>query len=525
MKRTVKFTSVLVLALAMLVAMASVASAVNVTIEGGAQGSEYSAYKILSATDGGDGKFAYTLNDKYTAILQTISGKTEQADIVDYLEEQETAEETRALADALYAAIVAADIDADDVTDNDVFENLDQGYYLIAETKLANEADTFSLVMLRTAGKDNIPIETKEDLPSVEKKIEEKNDSTGDSSWGDHADFDIGDSINYRITGTVSENYAEYKSYYYRFVDTMDAGLTYNKDAKVYLVNGEDKVEVTEQFTIVETENNGFTVTANLKELTDVNIVVSTKIVVEYSATLNANAVHGIPGNENVVYLEYENNPYHTADGNPATPDRPGDETPDNPDDDTPGKTVEDINVVFTFKSTVNKVDKDGEALNGAGFTLYKEIYTPAAEEGGEATYAWEAVGEEIKGVTTFNFLGLDAGNYKLVETTIPAGYNKCDDVVFEVAATYDLENTPPTLIAMEVKDAEGVVVSEGDEASFTVVLDDGEIITDVVNVSGSELPSTGGMGTTIIYILGGVLLVGGLVAFITVKRMRGSDN
>ncbi len=524
MKRTVKFTSVLVLALAMLVAMASTAFAVDVTINGGANGSEYSAFKLLSATDGGEGKFAYTLNDKYTAILQAVTGKTEQADIVAYIGEQDTAEETRAFADAVYAAIVTAGIEADDTTDNDVFEGLEQGYYLIAETQLANEADTFSLVMLKTAGEENITVTTKEDLPTVEKKIEEKNDSTGDASWGDHADYDIGDSINYRITGTVSEKYADYKSYYYRFVDTMDAGLTYNKDAKVYVVNGESKVEVTEQFTIVETEDNGFTATANLKELADVTVNASTKIVVEYSATLNANAVHGTPGNENVVYLEYENNPYHAADGNPATPDRPGDETPEDTDDDTPGKTTEDVNIVFTFKSTVNKVDKDGEALAGAGFTLYKEIYTPAAEEGGEATYAWEAVGEEIKGVTTFNFLGLDAGNYKLVETTVPAGYNKCDDVVFEVAAAYDLEKDPPELTAIEVKDADGVVVSEGNEAAFSVDLAAGEVVTDVVNVTGSELPSTGGMGTTILYILGGVLLVGGLVALIAVKRMRG-DN
>ena len=527
MKRTRKITGVILLALAMLVSIATSAFATDITINGGANGSEYSAYKLLGATDGGDGKFAYTLNDTYTAILQAATGKTEQADIVAYINALDT-DGIRTFADAVYTAIVAADpaIEADATTDTAKFEGLEQGYYLIAETKVGDVSDTFSLVMLDTAGQDNITVNTKEDKPSVEKKIEEKNDTTGESSWGDHADYDIGDVINYRITGTVSNKYADYNSYYYSFIDTMEDGLTYNDDAKVYVVNGDSKVEVTEQFTI-DGDDHSFTATANLKELTGVNITATTTIVVEYTVTLNEDALHGEPGNKNEVYLEYENNPYHEADGNPDTPDRPGDETPENPDDDTPGETPKDVNIVFTFKSVVNKVDKDGVELAGAGFTLYKWVKggIPAEEEGGEATDGWVEVEAEITGVTTFNFIGLDAGKYKLVETTVPAGYNKCDDVEFEIAATYSTEVDPPELTALQVKNSAGEVVSEGETATFSVTMSEGVVSTDVVNLTGSELPSTGGIGTTIFYILGAILVIGGVVALVAKKRMSGSDN
>jgi len=513
----------------MLISMATSALATDITINGGANGSEYAAYKLLDATDGGNGKFAYTLNDKYDDILATVTGKTEQADIVAYINALDAAD-IQTFANAVYAAIIAADpaISADATTNTAKFEGVAQGYYLIAETKVGDTADTFSLVMLDTAGQESITVNTKEDKPSVEKKIEETNDTTGVTSWGDHADYDIGDSINYRITGTVSSKYADYNSYYYSFVDTMDTGLTYNQDAKVYVVNGEEKVDVTAQFTVANTVADeaivGFTATANLKELTGVTVDKDSIVVVEYTATLNENAIHGKPGNENEVYLEYENNPYHEADGNPATPDRPGDETPENPDDDTPGVTPKDVNIVFTFKTVVNKEDKDGNALAGAGFTLYKLVMGEA--EGEEpATADWVVVEPEITGVTTFNFVGLDAGKYKLVETTVPDGYNKCDDVVFEVAASYSTEVDPPALTALQVKDDAGVVISEGETVSFNVDLDEGVVSTDVVNLSGTELPSTGGMGTTILYVVGAILVLGGVVALIAKKRMSGSDN
>ena len=134
------------------------------------------------------------------------------------------------------------------------------------------------------------------------------------------------------------------------------------------------------------------------------------------------------------------------------------------------------------------------------------------------------SVGNEVKDVTTFTFTGLDAGQYKLVETTVPAGYNKADDVEFTIEATYDTESADPKLTSLVVKDKDGSVISataENQEASFATVLLEGKVSTKVVNKAGAELPSTGGIGTTIFYILGGLLAVGAVVLLVTKRRMN----
>lgn len=476
MKKMRKILS-LMLTMIMVFTMSANVFAAKITISGGAEGSVYVAYKVLNATDGGNGKYAYTLNEKYEAALKEVTGKDNQKEIIAYIEAlKDNAAEVRTFADALYSKINNEKVDY--TSESGIFSEVEQGYYLIAEKTLGSEQDTYSLVMLDTAGKDDITVKTKEDTPTVEKKVEEKNDSTGESSWGDSADYDVNDVINYKITGTVSSKYADYQNYYYSFGDTMDAGLTLNKDFIKVTINDTD---VTSQFTI-EAEDHAFTATANLKKLTGVTIDANTKIIVTYTATLNENAVSGTTGNKNKVVLEYENNPYNKEDGKP----------------EKPGKTPEDVNIVFTYDVVVNKTDNENQPLAGAGFTLYK--YDSVAKD-------WVAVGSEITGVTTFEFKKLDEGKYKLVETTVPAGYNKADDIEFEIAST--LEGT-------ELK---GLTVTPNDD-KFTITLESGKIETTVVNQSGAELPETGGIGTTIFYVVGAILVIGAAVVLITRRRM-----
>ena len=502
MKQT-KLLSVL-LALLLVFALSAGTFAAEITIDGGATNSEYAAYKLLNATNSAADhtKFAYTLNDKYTSILQEATGKTTQKDIVAYIQNLD-ASEIRAFADDVYKKIKDASpaIASDYITSTDKFEDVAQGYYLIVETKLGTAADTYSLVMLDTAGLDKVTVNTKENAPTVDKQVEEKNDSTGVNSWGESADYDIGDKINFKITGKVSSKYADYKSYYYSFADTMSNGLTYNKDAKVFVVNGENKINVTEQFKKEETDSS-FTITANLKELNDVTINENTTIVVEYTVTLNENAVSGSAGNKNEVILKYENDPYHEGDGNPSTSDAP----------ETPGETPKDINIVFTYDLTVNKVDASNKPLEGAGFTLFK--FSVAENE-------YVAIGNEITGVTTFDFKGLDAGQYKLVETTVPAGYNKADDIEFIIKATYDTSKDPVELAGLQVTKTDSTVISTGSDASFNADMQTGKVATKVVNTTGPQLPSTGGMGTTLFYVLGSVLLLGAVVLLVVRRRMR----
>ncbi len=512
MKHMKKFTAML-LAVIMVLGMAMSASAASITIDGGAENSKYAAYRLLKAElpteDDTSGTYNFTVNEKYLDVLKEVTAKETDKDIVEYIEALDAAG-VRAFADAVYAKIKG--MTADYTAVENVFDDVEMGYYLIAETELGDKSDTYSLIMLDTAAANNdasITITTKEDKPTVDKEVEEVNDTTGNSGvWGESADYDIGDTISYRITGTVSNKYANYASYYYSFSDSMDSGLTLNQDSIKITVNG---IDITESFTITK-QDHEFVASSNLKEITtgkdsegmdvDVSIDADDEIIVTYTATLNENAVSGETGNKNEVVLKYENNPYHegNGDGDPTTPDEP----------ETPGETPKDVNVVFTYDAIVNKTDEDGNALEGAGFTLYKW-----SKEKND----WDEV-KEIKGKTIFTFEGLDVGKYKLVETTVPNGYNKADDIEFEVVATYDIDKDPVELTGLEVKDAEGNVIS-GENLIFTAEKTTGEMETDVINVAGIALPESGGIGTTIFYIAGAALVLAAVVMLVTKRRMK----
>lgn len=484
MKKLKKLFAAMV-AMVMAFAMGVTVYAADITITNGAAGSEYAAYRLLNATDGGEGKFAYTLNDKYAAALKEVTGKTEDKDVINYISGLD-ADGIRAFADAVFAKIKT--LEPEEKTSDDKFSGVDQGYYLIAETKTGDEGDTYSLVMLDTAGNDSVTVTTKEDRPELEKKVKEKNDSTGaESDWQDAADYDIGDNVPFQLTGTVDAKYDKYGSYYYAFHDTMSDGLTFNADSVTVTVDG---TAVTTGYEVVtEDLDDGCTFEVRFADLKNIKAVkAGSKVVVNYTAKLNENAVIGEGGNTNVSKLEYSNNPY--GDGTGVTP--------------------EDKVIVFTYNLIANKVDGNNAPLEGAGFTLYKLDST---------TGDYVAVGNEITGVTTFYFKGVDAGRYKLVETTVPAGYNKADDLVFSVEATYDTTSDNPELKTLVVKDASGKVVSEGTEAIFTATLRTGAVSTDVQNLSGTELPATGGIGTKIFYTVGAIIMIVAAVLLITRKR------
>lgn len=351
-------------------------------------------------------------------------------------------------------------------------EGLAAGYYLVKD-KASSQNQTngaYTSYILKVV-KDTTAT-TKLDVPTVEKKVQDKNDSTGvTSGWQDSADYDIGDDVPYQITGSMPANIGDYTSYKYVFTDTMSKGLTFKTGSAKIMIGTTD---VTGKFTEnVTTNDDGSTVTWTCDDLktAGVELTSTTKVVVTYKATLNEKAVIGSAGNPNTVNLTYSNNPNKGGEG----------ET---------GKTPDDKNIVFTYKAVVNKVDQDQESLAGAGFTLQKKVngaYTDVKSfTAGEAT--------------TFTFTGLDDGEYKLIESTTPAGYNTITPIEFTISATHDETADEPKLTELTVSKVSG-------EATFTADKDAGSLTTDVVNKKGSTLPETGGMGTTLLYAVGGVLV------------------
>ena len=440
------------------------------------------------------------------------AGQTALGDAAAKAETLKTEADAKAFAKAVAPYLTTAAGSANTVTDGKyVISGLAAGYYLVKDQdgSLTGDADAYTEYIIKVVR--DTTATPKSSVPTVEKKVKDTNDSTGvTSDWQDSADYDIGDSIPFQLKATLADNVSSYTTYKVVFHDTLSKGLTYNNDAKVY-IDG--------------TETNGFTVTATVNADGTTTLTVScddvkalgagnsSVITVEYTAKLNENAVLGSAGNPNEVYLEYSNNPNKSEEGNNET-----------------GETPKDVVIVFTYKTIINKVDSENRPLTGAAFKLEKLI---KGEDGAADT--WTTVKEFAVDETTtsFTFSGLDDGQYKLTETKTPAGYNTIDPIYFVIEATHDVTADSPTLKTLnayltdangnkqtEMKDGESVNIDLG-----TVDLTAGSITTTVVNKSGSELPSTGGIGTTIFYVLGGVLVLAAVVLLVTKKRMSSAEK
>ena len=278
---------ILAFAMILAIAMPSVVMAADakstITINGATAGSEYVAYKLFDATDDGNGHFSYTVNSKYEEALKDVTNKTSGAEIVKYLDSvKDNAATVREFADKVYAKVKNKVVDY--TTTNGKFENIDQGYYLIAQTQIGtNEA--YSLVMLGTAGKTELTVTPKTGVPTFEKKIKEKNDSTGEvSDWQDASDYDIRDEVPFKLTGTVSDKYDSYKTYYYAFHDKMDDTLQFNPKSVVVKIDG--TVVAKDKYNLNTTTKDGCTFEVVFNDLKKVSPTKPRNVKVEYTATL-----------------------------------------------------------------------------------------------------------------------------------------------------------------------------------------------------------------------------------------------
>ena len=366
------------------------------------------------------------------------------------------------------------------------------GYYLIKDKDGSlSGVETYTKYIVKVIG--DLTIQPKAGQPSFEKKLKDTNDTTGNTSgWQDSADYDIGDMVPFKLEGTVAPNYDAYKTYYFAFHDVEEESLTFQENTVEVFVDG---TKITSGYTVTTGTTDGCTfevIFNNLKEIDAVKA--GSKVTVTYKSELNNKAVLGKDGNVNKAKLEFSNNPNSEQVGKP----------------DKPGETPWDNVIVFTYKVVVNKyanIVSEANKLTGAEFTLSKKLK--------DGTTKNIAVVKSEDG-TSFTFKGLDDGDYILTETKTPDKYNTISPITFTVTAGHDIlwtsQGRDEVLTSLSGNAASG-------EITFTTN-DAFELSTDVINNSGSQLPTTGGIGTTIFYVVGVVLMLGAGVLLITKRRM-----
>lgn len=361
------------------------------------------------------------------------------------------------------------------------------GYYLIKDqdNSLGENDETYTEFILKVV--KNQTVAPKSNKPTSEKKVKDINDSEGTTmtDWQDSADWDIGDKVPFQLKGTVAADYDNYKVYKMTFHDHESKGLTFNKDSVKVYVDGKQVTDTSKYEVVTEGLKDGCTFEVKFADLKQISSVKAGSVItVEYESELNENAVIGSEGNPNTMHMEFSNNPNNEQGG----------ET---------GKTPDDKVIVFTYKTIINKVDPDGQPLKGAEFKLEKKV----GEE-----WVEKAVVKNDAG-TTFTFKGLDDGVYRLTETVTPEGYNTMNPnpLEFTISATHEETAVEPKLLTLSGNPKSG-------DVTFDSSLENGTLTTNIVNKSGSSLPETGGMGTTVLY-AAGTLMILAAAAFLVMKK------
>ena len=397
----------------------------------------------------------------------------------------------------------------DDTGHTGGFEIRKPGYYLIVDISPFHEDDSYhaynSFLLKVTKAPYHVIIKHKVVKPTVEKEVYDNNDIGSTGGWGSSADHAINEPFQFRLIAKLPASkdngraYDYYKKYTVCFNDTLSDGITFDKLDKVEIANvdgGNPQVIDAANYTRNPNGSQSFKLSIdNVKTCAaaaGLNLNKGATITVTYTAHLNEKASVNIAGggtdNKNRVYLEYSNNPRISTSL-----------------DHTPESEV----CVYTYQLNNTKYrddDTPGNELAGAGFRLYsgkdctKEQEIKLKKNTTDGTYSryfgTEAGDEMISGNDgQFNVKGLDAGTYYLKETKTPDGYSACDNKEIVISATHDVNHVSLS----------------------------GNLSNKIINkkAGGITLPSTGGIGTTLFYVVGGGLMVAAIVLLVTKKRME----
>lgn len=448
--------------------------------------------------------------------------------------------------------------------DNDDFVS---GYVYIMETSSEEQLKDVTGDLLKIV--NDVEISPKIGAPGVEKKVKEntrdiegngtKIGATYEIGYNDAADYSIGDMVPFTIYGTIPSDFGNYDHYFYEFNDRLAAGFKAVTANKIHVFV--DDKEITEGFT-VKVVNAGATdptfITVTFNDLKAINgITKDTKIKLQYEAELDSDAVTTIEGNTNEVYLTYTNDNTYRGFGYTDEDKEKRDEDDDEGDedktkDDQTEDTKPDGTVVFTYNLDINKLDSvTQEKLEGAKFVLYNNNKSKIAKLNANNNIdSWDDVTDGID-LTEYNFTiprgaafeikGIDSGTYQIEETDAPADYVKLTDpIIFDITTeTNGVDNINITGTAewnatgLKTDDGSAawangtwvdITKSSNDSPANASVDNNGNLVLDVINVKGVNLPETGGMGTKMFYGIGGAAVLVSSVLLIAKKRMKKAE-
>lgn len=391
-------------------------------------------------------------------------------------------------------------------TETVVFDNLTPGYYVVSDEVASGSNVERNYYVVAVTKENKIEVKKKRDIPNIDKEV---SDDEEGQEWGKTADHEINETFQFRLTVTVPATAVKnFEAYKLEIADTMSMGVTY--DGGLVIKNG-DATLTEDTYAVTSTVNADKTtsLTISIPDLFKTaafNKANDTTLVVTYNAHLNADAQVQTAGsgdeqtttNINKVLLKYSND--YESEGM--------------------GQTPEKYVWVFTYELPADKYTvKNGtdSPVEGAKFVLMNGDML-AVLDANDTFVRWAAKDEILKegehtiittkivdGKSSFSFKGLDAGTYVLSEVEAPAGYTKCDDIPVVISANHYVSG----------EKGEGVV-----KLSMSADGKDTTLVR-VLNITKSFLPETGGIGTTIFYVVGGILVVVAGVALFFKKKVN----